>query len=103
MKTQEEMTDQEKADEARIQKDLDTARAFKSVFNSVDGRIVLKTLMKSCNFFDSNKTMHEGSVLFTEGKRSVILDIMGALKKNEEEIFEILMKRNDDIGEEDDL
>lgn len=103
LKQLEEMTEQEIADEKKLQKQLDMARAFKTVFNSVDGRKVLKELMRSCHFFTPNKTMHEGSVLFTEGKRSVILDIMGALEKNEEEIFEIFTKRNNEIDEEDDL
>lgn len=98
------MTDQEKEDEARIQKDLDTARAFKTVFNSGEGRKVLKSLMRDCGLFTSNKTMHDGAVQYTEGRRSVVLDIMGALGKDEEQLFKIFMKRNnDEIDEEDDL
>ena len=97
------MTDQEIAEEIRIQGELDKARAFKAVFNSPDGRIVLKELMRSCNIFQTNKTMHDGSLQFTEGKRSVVLDILGALKKNEEEIFKIFTATDDELDEEDDL
>ena len=104
MKQKEEMSDQENAEEEKIQKDLDIARAFKTVFNSVDGRKVLKTLMRDCHFFVSNKSMHDGSVQYTEGRRSVIMDILGALDKNEEQLFEIFLKRNKDIiDEEEDL
>ena len=97
------MTPQEIEEEKRLQINLDKARAFKSIFNSADGRIVLKELMRSCNIFNTNKTMHEGSVLFTEGKRSVVLDILGALEKNEEEIFQIFTHNDNEIDEEDDL
>ena len=103
MKQRDEMTEQEIAEEIRIQKELDTARSFKAVFNSPDGRVVLKELMRSCNMFQTNMTMHEGSLQFTEGKRSIIMDILGALKKNEEEIFKIFTARDNEIDEEDDL
>ena len=97
------MTPQEIEEDKRLQKNLDIARAFKSVFNSPDGRIVLKELMRSCNMFNTNKTMHDGSLQFTEGKRSVVLDILGALEKNEEEIFQIFTHNDNEIDEEDDL
>lgn len=97
------MTEQELEEEKRIQKNLDTARAFKAVFNSVDGRKVLKTMMRDCHFFTPNKSMHDGSVQFTEGKRSVVLDILGVLEKDEEQLMKIFMNRNNEIDEEDDL
>lgn len=77
--------------EARAQKDLDVVRAYKTVFNSVDGGRVMYDLMKSCSFTTS--TFSQGDALgmaHNEGRRSVLLDIIKVLNKDEADTLEFL-------------
>lgn len=53
-----------------------TILAYKRVFESSDGKVVLQDLMNCCNFLQSSvgKTPHE--TYFNEGSRAIILRII---------------------------
>lgn len=54
-----------------------TLRAYKRVFESEDGMVILKDLMKSCYFFDT--TYDLDGIEFREGQRMVIVQILKTL------------------------
>ena len=93
------ITEQQKFQEAKTQKLLDTVRAYKSVFNGVEGKKVLED-MERVNFV--NKTTYTPdphNMALREGRRSVILDIKQILKKDETDIlklFKQISEREDD-------
>ena len=94
LKSEEEIQN-EKMAEVRAQKDLDVVRAYKNVFKGEGGPRVLHDLMKSCSF---NKSTYSGDAMqmaHNEGRRSVVLDILYILEKNEASILEFLNKSNE--------
>lgn len=84
----------EKANEKRAQKSLDLIRAYKNVFNSPEGQTVLFDLMKSCSFLKATYYSGVDSMQINEGRRSVILDILGVLDRKEEDIIKFLHQSN---------
>ena len=72
----------------QTQKTLDVIRAYKTVFNSSEGKIVLYDMMKVCGFRKS--ILHPEPVIMghNEGKRSVIIDIIEVLEKDEKTILD---------------
>ena len=54
----------------------ETILAYKRVFDSPDGKIVLKDLMKSCHMLSSTFDKDPYETHFNEGARSVLLRIL---------------------------
>jgi hypothetical protein len=59
--------------------------AYKQVFSSPQGKEVLFDLMNSCNILNS----HRGDA-FSEGRRSVALDILHKMNVNEQQLSDML-------------
>lgn len=91
----------EAVDKAR-EKKLELVRAYKTVFKSLDGKIVLQDMMKQCNFTDATYShgVNDLSMQIKEGRRSVVLDILKILETSEEEILNIINGRNFEEEEE---
>lgn len=54
-------------------------RAYKRIFESEDGKIVLQDLMRSCHVFSSTMDPNPTEHAYKEGERSVVLRIMRTL------------------------
>ena len=65
-------------------------RAYKRVFESDDGKLVLKDLIASCHILTSTMDPNPNEVMFNEGARSVVLRIMRTLKVDPAELEKIL-------------
>lgn len=83
------LSEQEKFQEEKTQKLLDTVRAYKSVFNGEGGKLVLEDMEKTCFFSKTTYTPEGHSMAYREGRRSVILDIKKILQKDEAEILKL--------------
>ena len=66
--------------------------AYKKMFTSEEGMMVLQDLEKYCCFSKTTKSQEGGvdEMVFKEGKRSVILHIMKKLDKGMISIYELL-------------
>jgi hypothetical protein len=60
--------------------------AYKRVFESSDGKIVLKDLMKCCNFTQSVIGRDPHETYFNEGSRAILLRILKTLALSEDDI-----------------
>jgi len=76
----------------KTRKMRDIAIAYKRVFDSEEGKKVLKDLMRSCFMLDTTYTNKE-DLIFNEGARSVVLRIL----KTTETDIEALDKYIDQI------
>ena len=54
----------------------ETTLAYKRVFESQDGKLILKDLMKCCNFLNSSVGRDANETFFNEGARSILLRIL---------------------------
>jgi len=76
-----------------LNKKLDHSRAYKTVFGSEQGQLVLEDLAESCSVsttvFDGNPHI----MSFKEGRRSVILDILKALDMDESAIMDFYRQK----------
>lgn len=64
----------------------ETTLAYKRVFESEEGRLVLKDLMKCCNFLNSSVGKDSNETFFNEGSRSIILRILKTTAMSLEDI-----------------
>ena len=60
--------------------------AYRSVFLSTEGRLVLKDLMRSTYFYDSVQDTDSNVMNFNEGQRALILRILKTLKVSHDQI-----------------
>lgn len=74
------------------------ARAYQKVFNSDEGKTILKDLMKRCYLKDTTYDGDTNGMIFREGTRSVVLHIMQQLK-TDISVLEKLMRERDDVTE----
>ncbi len=58
----------------------ETLEAYRKVFNSHEGRLILKDLMKSCSFYDSVFNTDLNTMAFDEGQRALVLRIINTIK-----------------------
>ena len=95
-----------KDQEDELEKQINNVRAFKSIFDSQDGQVILDHLKKICHFETSTISPLEKRDLsqWREGRRSVVLDMI-SLSKTEvskfKENFKIQMKKNKEANEGD--
>lgn len=67
-------------------------QAYKSTFNSQEGQLVLKDLMKACHFNSSTYDKDPYETHFNEGARSVVLRILKTTNTNMDKLNEMLTK-----------
>lgn len=65
-------------------------RAYKRVFESDDGKLVLSDLIKVCHVFNTVMDANPVEMAYKEGERSVVLRILRTLKTNPAEMEKIL-------------
>ena len=80
----------DKAAELRGQKAIDIVRAYKNVFESADGKIVLYDLMQSCSYLKPTYIQGIQSIQINEGRRSVILDILDVMNRSEADLVKFI-------------
>lgn len=81
----------------KIEKTLELVRAYKAVFNSADGKAVLKDLAVKCRLTEpvtdvSNPSGFTAASAFYDGKRSAFLDIVKMSGFDEERLTELLLQ-----------
>lgn len=69
-------------------------RAYKRVFESEDGKVVLQDLMKSCHIFTSTMDANPTEHAYKEGERSVVLRIMRTLNIDPSKLEEAMKGQN---------
>ena len=70
---------------------LRTIQAYKRVFSSEDGRIILKDMAKKCFVFEAVTTKDGKDIsMFNDGKRAVFIDICNVLNFDETELIKLI-------------
>ncbi len=82
----------------KIKRSQETIAAYKAVFDTEKGRIVLVDLMQKCFF--SQAVTETNSVLsaFNDGKRCAVLDIFKMIGFDERKLIELLKQSEEDNG-----
>lgn len=68
--------------------------AYRRLFATDDGQIVLQDLMKSCHLSTSVIGATSNDTYFNEGARSVILRLLGTINMNEKQVERIIVEMN---------
>ena len=76
-----------------------TIQAYKRVFDSEDGKLILNDLMKSCHFMQSTYDKDPYETHFNEGARSVIVRILKTQNTSMDKVNE-LIRRLETEGEQ---
>jgi len=76
-----------------------TMRAYKEVFESEAGKIVLEDLMKSCHFTMSTFDKDPYETHFNEGARSVVLRIIRTTNASMDQLNEMLRRLEEERDE----
>ena len=84
----------EKKATKRSTKAAQTINAYRRLFSTDDGQVVLKDLMQSCYLSRSiiGPSVHD--TYFNEGVRSVVLRILGTVNMDEKQIERIIIEMN---------
>jgi hypothetical protein len=69
-----------------------TIRAYKEVFESQAGQLVLKDLMKSCHMMSSTFDKDPYETHFNEGARSVVVRILKTTNTSMDKVNEMIRK-----------
>lgn len=79
-------------------KSLSILEAYKRVFNSDDGKLILEDLSQKCFIWDATVVPNdENTSSFNEGKRCVVIDIMKAVSFDTTNLIKIIerIQKND--------
>jgi hypothetical protein len=60
--------------------------AYRTTFNSYEGKMVLRDLMKSCSFYNSVYSADHATMAFDEGQRALVLRIIDTLKMTPQQV-----------------
>jgi len=69
-----------------------TIRAYKEVFDTESGKLVLKDLMKSCHMMQSTFDKDPYETHFNEGARSVVLRILKTQNTSMDQVNELIRR-----------
>lgn len=72
--------------------------AYKRLFDTEDGKIVLKDMARSCHFDDSTFTGDPYETAFREGERHLFLRIIRTINADPERLLQIV-KDNQEVEE----
>ncbi len=65
--------------------------AYKSFFDSHDGKVILKHLLQISNFVKTTYNPSEpASLMYNEGRRSIVLDMLRTIELNEVEVLNLI-------------
>lgn len=70
----------------RARKARATLSAYRRLFGTEDGKIVLKDLMQSCHFFSSSTGKDANETYFNEGMRAVVIRLVNTSKLSSDQI-----------------
>lgn len=84
-----------------IKRAVATSRAYKAVFNSPDGRLVLIDLIKKAGILDGAHEEQDSANFHKNGRRSIVLDILATLRFDEGGLLELVQARLDEMPEEE--
>lgn len=76
-----------------------TILAYKRFFDTEDGKLILKDLMKSCHFMSSTMDVNSHETAFNEGARSVILRIIKTTNTSIEQLNKLIEKLEEEQDE----
>jgi len=84
-----------------VKRQVAIAIAYKNLFESPDGRLVLTDLMHKAGLLHAVHEEIPGQNDYNNGRRSLVLDIMKQLRFNEAALLELANARLDEIAEEE--
>lgn len=84
-----------------VRRAVATSKAYKAVFDSIDGKLVLIDLIKQCGILDASHEDMPGLNDWKNGRRSVVLDILKQLRFDEGGLLELVQARLDENPEEE--
>jgi len=70
--------------------------AYQQVFSTIEGKKILRDLMKGCHFFDTTFTGDATETAYREGERSVVLRIIKTLDLDPREFDKIIEGKQGD-------
>ncbi len=71
-----------------------TRRAYQTVFSTPEGELVLYDLMTRCGVLETSQVNGDPHmVAFREGRRSVALDLINAMRWTEAEVIQLALAR----------
>lgn len=70
------------------QKEIDKINMYKRVFNGEDGKVILRDLLRSGNFFTGTFNPCVASMSFEEGRRSIVMEILRTTQIDLETVIE---------------
>lgn len=82
-----------------IRRQVATIKAYKSVFNSPDGELVLIDLLKKGGILSAIHEDQPGLNDYNNGRRSIPLEILGQLRFDESALLELVQRRLDENPE----
>ena len=82
----------------KLRKKKEMLEAYRRVFLSDDGKLILKDLMKSTFFYSTTQDTDVSIMAFQEGQRALVLRILSTLKMSHEHIERLIEEQ---IFEED--
>lgn len=82
----------------KLRKKKEMLEAYRKVFLSPEGKIVLKDLMKSTYFYNTTQDADPTIMAFQEGQRALVLRLLNTLKMSHEHIERMIEEQ---IFEED--
>lgn len=78
-----------------------TIRAYRDVFASDQGKLILKDLIKECHVASPVMAEDTNETFFNEGKRNVFLYIMNRTNLDPDEVFKRIVSDGQSQGEEE--
>ena len=67
----------------------DTMQAYRDVFNTPQGTVVLKDLIKSCGLYTITGVQQDSQLQHTEGSRDMVRRIISILAVDEEKLTKL--------------
>lgn len=75
--------------------------AYRTFFNSDEGKLILTDLMKACHFTDTTIADKPEVTYFNEGKRAVVLQMMRTAKLTQKDISNLINRMfSEETGED---
>lgn len=84
-----------------VKRQVAIALAYKSIFESPDGRLVLTDLMHRAGVLHAVHEDLPGQNDYNNGRRSLVLDILKQLRFNEAALLELSQARLDEFAEQE--
>lgn len=78
----------------REKKITDTMIAYRSLFDSEDGKKVLYDLIKTCHVLTSTFDGDPNEMMYREGERSVVLRILKTINTDPQQIMKLMEEGN---------